>query len=233
MLPGYRDHVVICGWNSTARELVAELQTDEYPTKVVVLHDAEKNPAGNGVYFVAGDVTSTADLTRAGIEEAMTAVICPAEASNEADMRSILAVMAIESMAPHVRTVVEVNNPKRVEHFRRAHADEILVTSRIASRLLARSSLYPGLSELVTDIVSGGHGSELYRTALPADYCGLSVDDLAARLRADHRATLLAVSRDGAAHVHPAADFRLRPGDDAVVVAESLGTPRPQRLQQD
>jgi voltage-gated potassium channel len=230
---GYRDHVVICGWNSTARELVAELQTDEYPTKVVVLHDADKNPAGNGVYFVSGDVTSTEDLVRAGIEEAMAAVVCPADASNEADMRSILAVMAIESVAPEVRTVVEVNNPKHVDHFRRANADEILVTSRIASRLLARSSLYPGLSELVTDIVSGGQGSELYRVALPADYCGLSVDDLAARLRADHRATLLAVSRDGAAHVNPAADFRLRPGDDAVVVAESLGTLAPLRLQHD
>jgi voltage-gated potassium channel len=32
--------------------------------------------------------------------------------------------MAIESMAPQVRTVVEVNNPAHVEHFRRAKADE-------------------------------------------------------------------------------------------------------------
>jgi len=71
--------------------------------------------------------------------------------------------MAIESIAPQVRTVVEANNPMHVPHFRRAEADEILVTSRLASRLLARSALYPGLSELVTDIVSGGDGSELYR----------------------------------------------------------------------
>src|SRR5207253_335575 len=74
-------------------------------------------------------------------------------------------------------------------------------------------------------------GSELYRVALPDDYCGLSVDDLSARPRADHRATLLAISREGAAHVNPDADFRLEPGDDAVVVAESLGTLAPLRLQ--
>ena len=84
-------------------------------------------------------------------------------------MRSILAVMAIESIAPQVRTVVEANNPAHIDHFRRADADEILVTSRLASRLLARSALYPGLTELVTDIVSGGMGSELYRVALPDD----------------------------------------------------------------
>jgi len=75
--------------------------------------------------------------------------------------------------------------PQARRPLRRANADEILGTSRITSRLLARSPLYPGLSELVTDIVSGGQGSELYRVALPADCCGLSLDDVAARLQHD------------------------------------------------
>ena len=146
-------------------------------------------------------------------------------------MRSILTVMAIESIAPEVRTVVEANNPAHVDHFRRAHADEVLVTSRLASRLLARTALYPGLSELVTDIVSGGVGSELYRVVLPEDWVGLSVDELSARLRAEHRATLLAVTREGASVTNPPADFRLAAGDDAVVVAEGLGGLSPLALQ--
>jgi voltage-gated potassium channel len=227
---GYRDHIVVCGWNSTARELISELGGDEYATKIVLVHSGDKNPAGSGVYFVSGDVTSADDLRRAGIEEAMAAVVCPADASNEADMRSILAVMAIESIAPHVRTVVEANNPDHVEHFRRAHADEIVVSSRLVSRLMARSSLYPGLAEIVTDIVSGGEGSELYRVRLPDEYVGLSVDQLSERMRSDHSATLLAVSRNGSAHINPEPDFRLRPGDDAVVVAESLGTLAPLQM---
>jgi voltage-gated potassium channel len=220
---GFRDHIVVCGWNSTARELISELEGDEFTTKVVVIHDVEKNPAGEGVYFVSGDITRVADLKRAGIEEAMAAVICPADGSNEADMRSILCVMAVESIAPHVRTVVEANNPAHVEHFQRAEADEIVVSSRLVSRLMARSSLYPGLAELVTDIVSGGEGSELYRVSLPDDCVGLSVDELSAKLRADHRATLLSISRGGRAHLNPPMDFRLQLGDDLVVVAESLG----------
>jgi voltage-gated potassium channel len=220
---GFRDHIVVCGWNSTARELVAELEGDEFTTKVVVIHDSEKNPAGDGVYFVSGDITRVDDLKRAGIEEAMAAVICPADGSNEADMKSILCVMAIETVAPECRTVVEANNPAHVEHFQRAEADEIVVSSRLVSRLMARSSLYPGLAELVTDIVSGGEGSELYRVSLPDNYVGLSVDELSAKLRAEHRATLLSISRDGRANLNPPMDFRLQRGDDLVVVAESLG----------
>ena len=229
---GYRDHIVVCGWNTTARDLIEELKGDEFTTKVVVLAEAERNPAGDGVYFVRGDITSTDDLDRCGIREASAAIVFPADRSNEADMRSILAIMAIESMAPQVRTVAEVNNPAHVDHFRRAEADEILVTSRLASRLLARSALYPGLSELVTDIVSGGEGSELYRVALPDTYVGMSIDELSATLRGVHRATLLAVTRNGQSLTNPPADFRLAEGDDAVVVAESLGELRPLELRQ-
>ncbi len=228
---GYQDHIVVCGWNATARDLIDELRGDDYQRKVVVLEKGDKNPAGQGVYFVSGDPAEPTDLTRAGIEDAAAAVIFPADDSNESDMASILTIMAIKAIAPTVRTVVEVNNPRHSDHFRRAKADEILVTSTLASHLLARSALYPGLTEIVTDIVSGGAGSELYRVALPDAYVGLTIDDLSARLRVDHRATLLSVNRGGRAYVNPPADFRLAPGDDAIVVAESLGELAPLELR--
>ncbi len=220
---GFKDHIVVCGWNTTARDLINELRGDDYKQKVVVIADVDKNPAGDGVYFVRGDATSEEDLDRAGIKEASAALIFPNDPSDDADMRSILIVMAIEHIAPDVRTVAEVNNPKHEPHFRRADVDELLVTSKVASHLLARSALYPGLTGIVTDIVSGGEGSELYRIVLPDDYIGLSIDAVSARLRTEHQATLLSVNRYGQAFVNPGADFVLEPGDDAVVVAESLG----------
>jgi voltage-gated potassium channel len=81
----------------------------------------------------------------------------------------------------------------------------------------------------VVDIVSGGEGSELYRVILPDDCAGIPIDELSARLRADHQATLLAVTRGGVTHTNPSSDFRLELDDDLVVVAESLGALRPLR----
>ncbi|MFZ0626144.1 MAG: NAD-binding protein [Acidimicrobiia bacterium] len=224
---GYRDHIVVCGWNATARDLISELSGDDYEMKIVLLCASERSPVDDGVYFVRGSGSNEADLRRAGIENAFSAVICPSDGSNQADMESILTVLAIETIAPQVRTVVEVNNPDHVPHFQRANVDEVLVTSIIASHLLARSALYPGLSELVTDIVSGGEGSELYRVGIPEDLVELNIDDLAARLRIDHRATLLAVSRDGTTYTNPKSDFTLVPSDHLVVIAESLGKLKP------
>jgi voltage-gated potassium channel len=137
-------------------------------------------------------------------------------------MRSILIALAIESLAPEVRTVVEVNNPKHVEHFRRADVDEVLVTSKLASHLLARTALYPGLGELVTDIVSGGEGSELYRIPVPAELVGRTVGDAVPRLLAYNGAILLAVGREGAVLANPAATLPIETGDELVILAESL-----------
>jgi voltage-gated potassium channel len=226
---GYEDHIVVCGWNSTARDLIEELRSDEYSEKIVLLHDSERSPAGEGVYFVRGDATNEDDLERAGITHAAAAIICPSDPSDAADMRSILVVLAIETLAPHVRTVAEVNNPRHVTHFERTHVDEVLVTSRLASRLMARTAMYPGLSQFVTDIVSGGEGSELYRVILPDEYCGLTIDDLSARMRREHQATLMAVARGETTYSNPPSDFTLAFGDQVVVVAESLGTLLPLR----
>ena len=228
---GHRDHIVVCGWNSTARDLIDELRGDDYKQKIVVLADLDKNPAGSGVYFVRGDATDAGDLERAGMIEASAALVFPVDGSDEADMHSILTIMAIKSIAPGVRTVSEVNNPRHEPHFHRAEVDELLVTSKVASHLLARSALYPGLTGLVTDIVSGGDGSELYRITLPDEYIGLTIDAVSARLRDEHEATLLSVNRGGRAFVNPKSDFVLEPGDDAIVVAESLGTLAPLKLR--
>jgi voltage-gated potassium channel len=227
---GFRDHVVVCGWNATARDLVAELTGDDHRRRVVVLHDSDTNPAGPGVGFVHGDVTDVVDLDRAGIRHAEVAVICPAAATDEADMRSLLTVMAVGSVAPHVRVLVEVNNPAHVDHFERARADEVLVTSRLAGRLLARSSLQPGLASIVTDLVPGGAGAGLHRVPLAEELVGLTIDELSAHLRRHLDATLVAIARDGQSFVNPGTGFRLEQGDDAVVVAGSLGTPAPVTL---
>ena len=131
-----------------------------------------------------------------------------------------------------MRTVAEVNNPQaRAALPCVPSVDELLVTSKVASRLLARSALYPGLSAIVTDIVSGGEGSELYRIALPGRV-HRAVDRRRSRtlLRSDHKATLLSVNRGGRAFVNPGTDFVLQAGDDAIVVAEGLGTLAPLKL---
>jgi K+/H+ antiporter YhaU regulatory subunit KhtT len=75
----------------------------------------------------------------------------------------------------------------------------------------------------VSDLVSSG-GSELYRVKIPASYVGRTIEEAGVSFRQEHGATLVAIRRDGHAIFHSTADFTLRADDDAVVIAEALGT---------
>ena len=109
----------------------------------MVIADLEKNPAGGDAYYVRGDPTDAESLERAGIRHASAALVFPAD-PRPADMQSILVIMAIESMAPGCARSRRSTTRATIPHFRRAGVDELLVTSKIASHLLARSALYPG-----------------------------------------------------------------------------------------
>ena len=90
--------------------------------------------------------------------------------------------------------------------------------------------MYPGLTELVTDMVGGGSDPEhaqLYRVKLPPGCVGMSTIELATVLRAEHHANVLAVSRDGKTLGNPPHGFRMEPTDDLVVLAFSLGDLEP------
>ena len=43
---GFKDHIIVCGWNTTARDLIEELKGDDYDHKVVVLADVREEPGG-------------------------------------------------------------------------------------------------------------------------------------------------------------------------------------------
>lgn len=223
---GMNGHVVVCGWNPSAREVIDELLADGTKRQVVLLCDTDRNPADRRVYFIRGDATNEADLDRAGIREASAAIVFPDQPTDAADMRSILVVMAIESMAPAVRTIVEVSNARNGEHLKRAHADEVVATPRLAAHLIARSALYSGLADLVMDLVSGGEGSELYHVELPASASGQTVGQVGDLLR-QSRTILVAIVRDGKSQVNPPAEFVVQAGDQALVIAESIGSLMP------
>ena len=121
---------------------------------------------------------------------------------------------------PQLGVVAEVNDPRHVDHFRRAGADELMITSHIASRLLARSALYPGLTDLVADLVSSG-GSELYGVAVPPDCVGLEFEQTSYRLRSEHQATLLAVRRHGRVYFTGGHEFTINPDDVVKLIAEA------------
>src|SRR5690606_34998626 len=99
---------------------------------------------------------------------------------------------------------------------------EILASDSIISRLLAQNVRHPGLSHIFGELLTHGHGNEIYLRAA-AEHAGRSVFETA---RAYPRAVLLGIVRtDGrklTPLLNPAADTVLEHDDRLVLLAHSI-----------
>ena len=89
---GLPDHIVVCGWNATARDLIEELKGDEF-TLEGRRSSTTASAARPATASTSCAATSRTPTTSSGPASArrQPAIVCPADRSNEADMRSILA----------------------------------------------------------------------------------------------------------------------------------------------
>ncbi len=199
------DHVVICGWNTQGNRIAEELEkADPCPGLVILAELAQRPVASEEFDFVCGDPTQDADLRRAGVQRAQSVIILTDFSSNpnEADGRALLIALAVETLNPHVRTCVQVLNSANRRHFERAGVDEIICLDQIGGNLAVASALNPGLSHVVSELLTFNSGSEFYR------FGGKAVQTLAGhtykeavQLLAEKGAVLIGVETDDSAEL--------------------------------
>ncbi|MGH9226333.1 MAG: potassium channel family protein [Acidimicrobiales bacterium] len=225
-------HVVICGWNSHGTEILRELLGKHAMEKgnVVLLAQmaTDPYPDDDRVTFIRGNPTTTDDLRRAGVERAACAIIvadatATGSATEDLDARTLVTVLAIESLNPACYTCVEVVKKENRGHFRRAKADELVVTAEMTGALLASSATVHGLSYLMSDLLTHPEGQEFHRVAVPPSMVGKTVQEVVGTLKSQYNALFVGVfGPEGTAPaVNPSGDRKLAAGDALLVIAEA------------
>jgi voltage-gated potassium channel len=226
-----RGHIVICGWSGKGAEIIRELRAEQVHDQrhIVVLAQLETDPTKvDDVEFIRGDPSDADDLRRAGIDRCDTAIVLadesvPSASDSDRDARTLFAVLAVESINPDCYSCVEVIRSENREHFERTRANELVVSAELTGALLAGAARSPGLSRLVTDLVTHPESQEFYRLAVPADLVGSAVRDalLTVKERFDALFVGLVDDRDHY-ELNPAGDRVLRDGDIMLVIAEHV-----------
>jgi voltage-gated potassium channel len=203
----FKDHIVLCGWNNNAEEaveglirtvpgkklhlvLVNELFEEEVESLKFKFQD-------NEFRFLRGDFTREDVLARANIAQARSAILL-ADTSGQhsleqADERTILATLAIKSMAPEVKTCAELLNPENRQHLRRANVDEIVVRGEHIGNLLAGAATSPGLPRVISSLLSPEEENNLWKVEVPSRFVGRPVAELSAYFKKEHQALLIAL----------------------------------------
>ncbi len=223
-----KDHIVVCGWNYNAEAILREIfAASRGIPHVVVVADLEESPLQDEDFFfhyVRGDITEEVTLKRASIEEARTAIVLADTSGgrpyDEADSRTILAVLTIETLNRDVYTCAELVHAKNSVHLERVNVDEIILSGEYGGKMLAHAAMSHGISRVVSILLTADEGNEMYKIPVPKSFVDRSFDDLLVYLRKEHRALPFAVIRGREEVVNPPPDFIVRSDDAVVVIAE-------------
>jgi voltage-gated potassium channel len=223
-----KNHILICGWSSKGAEIIREIRNrsdlaaDE---TIVILAPLPASPTKDPLStFIHGDPTNAADLKRAGVLQADTAIVLadnsyPDIDAEQMDSRTLIATLAIESLNPTCYTCVEVVHSGNRQHFNRTRADELVVSAHLTGALLAHSAVTRGLSKVIDDLLTYPEGDEFYWTDLPPSWAGMTFSDLMMKLKQELDCLLLAVARSATYVTNPPKDYLLEKGDRLLVIA--------------
>ncbi|SES33593.1 potassium channel family protein [Salipaludibacillus aurantiacus] len=216
-------HLLIVGWNERSRRLIRETH-QLYPFKDIVMVDEtlQKLPSEyHYIRFIKGSPREDETLQRANLQLAETVVITANLHIEErlADANTILTLIAMRGLAPDLYTIAEIITHDQVKNAKRAGADEVIEASHHVSMLLMNSTLYHGLTDVVTKMLDHNHRDHLCLHRLPEALIGKSFAE-AVRQETSHDQFLLGVRRDKEAtlHPHPADKFFLQKGDELIYV---------------
>jgi voltage-gated potassium channel len=171
-------HVVVLGYGVSNGQSVGELiERGVDPRSIVVIDPSEDRLAEAeklGVNVMASDATRDETLKAVRIAEASNVLV-----SAGRDDTSILIVLTVRHLAPHVPISVVVRADDNELLARQAGADNVINPVRFTGLLLAGSVRGAHIADYLADLASVGGRVQLVERAVRAEECGKPLSALA------------------------------------------------------
>lgn len=152
-----RDHVVVVGYGTKGRSAVSAVLSDGVdPSRIVVVDtDQAMLDAASllGLVTVHGSGTRSDVLRVAGVPRAKSVVV----AANRDDS-AVLITLTAREMAPKAQIVAAVRETENVHLVRQSGANQVVVSSETAGRLLGMATHTPTVVDMVEDLITPDAG---------------------------------------------------------------------------
>ncbi len=163
----YKEHIIILGWNSNLEKILSSLPIfiGNRNFNLVLVNDGTEEDydeikshfPGINLKFVHGDFTKENVLKRANIDFAKYIIILADTYGNrsfdEADDRTLHAVLTIKAITPDVKIFTEVVKQDKAKHLMRAGADTIIVNGEFNPVLITSSLVSPALPNFIRELI--------------------------------------------------------------------------------
>jgi voltage-gated potassium channel len=163
-----RDHVVVVGFGTKGRSAVNTLLGDETVESghiVVVDTDQQALDAAGalGLVTVHGSATRSDVLRVAGVQHARAVVVAP-----NRDDTAVLVTLTAREIAPDAHIVASVREAENVHLLKQSGANQVVVSSETAGRLLGMATSTPSVVDMVEDLLTPESGLAIAERAVEA-----------------------------------------------------------------
>ncbi|GAB3586599.1 potassium channel family protein [Amycolatopsis endophytica] len=153
-----RDHVVVVGFGTKGRSAVKTLLGDEAvePNRIVVVdtdQQALDAAAAMGLVTVHGSATRSDVLRVAAVQRAKAVIVAA-----DRDDSAVLATLTARELAPKTHIVVSVREAENVHLLKQSGANQVVVSSETAGRLLGMATSTPVVVDMFEDLLTPESG---------------------------------------------------------------------------
>ncbi|MGB9596137.1 MAG: potassium channel family protein [Candidatus Poribacteria bacterium] len=222
-LKNLKGHILICGWNYNAKEIISEIHLDNREREIVIIANLEEKPIDEDhIHFVRGNPADISKLEMACFRTAEVAIVLHDDSipGNGGDGQSILTVLTIKKEHPNIYVCIQILDENNAEHCKRAGADEIIVTGGMTSKLLAQSALDHGVTKVVSELMSQKYGNEIYKIPCPQRYIGHNFKSALAEFKDEYDGIIIGIEKPNQLLTNPKSDILLDKGDYIIVISE-------------
>jgi voltage-gated potassium channel len=210
-----RDHYILCGYGRVGRSVAEVLTRERVPFVIVDVNQHSLATArADGHMAIDGNAASDDILRKAGIERAKGLI---AAVASDAD--NVYVVLSARGIRPNILIIARASSEDAVTKLERAGANHVISPYAIAGQRMAMLAVRPVSVELVESLFQAGRQELQLEELVVKEGSALSTLDVATvRQRFPDGPMIVAIRTDGRLASAPSGEYRLRPGDELVVV---------------
>ena len=220
-----KDHILIVNYTTLEEilNLVDELRADAQTAgKQICLVDENLTEIPRAlvsleIEYVRGNPADERTLERAHLPHASHAIVLSKDRGNShSDDQNLVTTLIMEKMNPHVFSVVEAVDPRKVHQIEVAGADSVVCVSSLRSNLIIQEIQDPGVKDVVQDLTSNSAGEQFYFVPVESMKEWSYRELVGWGLSAGY--SVIGIVREGRTLLRNEAGSTLLPGDRAILI---------------
>ena len=213
-------HFIIIGWNGRSKRIIKSIHERMLHQNIVLIDDTlTKHPLPRtNIHFVQGKASLDSVLLQANVRQADRVLITADLQQNElqTDMFSVLTLLAVKGLNPHVYCLVEILTQEQKENALRAGADGIIETNKFASDYM-QECLWRGMDEKWSENLSKENGLKLEQIPVQFDWKGQTFKQLCVTLL-EKDILLVGIISGGETLIKPPSDAVIHQNDILLII---------------